>query len=340
MRLVKVNETSAAKRRVFFQITGTDGVTPALGEATGQPQICTNGIGGFVDAGIGTLTHIGSGRYYAELTTGAVDTIGDELETRYKSGSTAESVGDSVIVVAYDPYGTGAAAGGVANPGATGGMTLSQARDWVRFYARDAAGDDSAYEDNVIDFAIQAVLEQFCRVTKCVRGVSDVDVLEGVATVDTSGLSGFHPERIVNARIDGQANPLNRPDYTELVRLQQTQGGTGCPTSLAFDDGVTDEGGLHYTPDADYTLKLSWYQPFTTWTPGVDSATADAIVLNCPPDLLLRVLPFGPPSMLQHTDPKMRYASESWKKYLLVEEELRGAKLQGARTVRRNMAQW
>lgn len=103
MRLMLANQATAAKRRVYFQLVDvTDGMTPETGEADGQPQISTDG-GAWTDTGIGVLVAIGNGRYYAELTQSAVDTTGRVIETRYKSANTAEAVGDSVQVVAFDP---------------------------------------------------------------------------------------------------------------------------------------------------------------------------------------------------------------------------------------------
>lgn len=103
MRLVLKSQATAAKRRVYFDLRDvTDGITAETGEAAGQPQISTNG-GAWTNTGIGTLTAIGNGRYYADLTTGAVGTAGDVIETRYKSAATIESPGDSVQVVAFDP---------------------------------------------------------------------------------------------------------------------------------------------------------------------------------------------------------------------------------------------
>lgn len=102
--LVHANEATAAQRRVYFHLVdATDGITPETGEAGGQPQISTNG-GAWTDTGIGTLTAIGNGRYYADLTQTAVATAGDRIETRYKSAATAESPGDSIHVVAFDPH--------------------------------------------------------------------------------------------------------------------------------------------------------------------------------------------------------------------------------------------
>lgn len=102
--LVLANEATAGRRRVYFHcVDATDGITPETGEAGGQPQVSTNG-GAFTNTGIGTLTHLGNGRYYADLTQALVATAGDSIETRYKSANTAETPGDSVRVVAFDPY--------------------------------------------------------------------------------------------------------------------------------------------------------------------------------------------------------------------------------------------
>ena len=102
-RLMLANQATAAKRRVYFDCRdATDGLTPETGEAGGQPQISTNGAA-WTSTGIGVLVAIGNGRYYAELTQAAVATAGDVIETRYKSANTAETPGDSVQVVAFNP---------------------------------------------------------------------------------------------------------------------------------------------------------------------------------------------------------------------------------------------
>jgi len=111
-RFVLANTATAAYRRCYFHLVGTDGITAATGEAGGQPQISTNGAA-FTNTGIGTLTAIGNGRYYADLTQAAVATTGDVIETRYKSASTAECPGDVFQVVAFNP--NDAAALGLTN---------------------------------------------------------------------------------------------------------------------------------------------------------------------------------------------------------------------------------
>lgn len=103
-KLIQAGETTAAHRRVFFHLVGTDGITPATGEAGGQPEISADGAG-WTSTGIGALAAIGNGRYYAELSAAVVVTAGVWFETRYKSASTAECPGDSAFVVVFDPNG-------------------------------------------------------------------------------------------------------------------------------------------------------------------------------------------------------------------------------------------
>lgn len=101
--LVLANQATATKRRVeFYCVDATDGITAETGEAGGQPQISTNGTAAWTNTGIGTLTAIGNGHYYADLTQAAVATAGNRIFTRYKSANTAECVADFVRVIAVD----------------------------------------------------------------------------------------------------------------------------------------------------------------------------------------------------------------------------------------------
>lgn len=104
VREVKQGTTGGAKTRVyFFLVDATDGFTPETGEAGGQPQISTDGAA-WTNTGIGTLTHIGTGRYYADLTTAAVASGAPKvILARYKSSNTAEAIGTSYIVTVNDP---------------------------------------------------------------------------------------------------------------------------------------------------------------------------------------------------------------------------------------------
>lgn len=101
MQEFKLSEGTAARRRFYLHLVdATDGITPETGEAAGQPQISKNGAA-FANTSA-TLTSVGNGAYYVELTAAELDTLGKIL-VRYKSAATAEFQ-DLAQVVAYDPY--------------------------------------------------------------------------------------------------------------------------------------------------------------------------------------------------------------------------------------------
>lgn len=97
IRVAKNEATAARRRAYFFLVDATDGITPETGEAGGQPQVSVDG-GAWTNTGIGTLTAIGNGQYYADLTQALVNVDDAVIRTRYKSSATAECPGDTVIV--------------------------------------------------------------------------------------------------------------------------------------------------------------------------------------------------------------------------------------------------
>jgi hypothetical protein len=95
-RLFKQSEGTAARRRFpVYLVDATDGITPETGEGAGQPQISKNG-GAFANT-TATLTAIGNGSYYVELTATELDTIG-LITIRYKSANTAEFSMDGQVI--------------------------------------------------------------------------------------------------------------------------------------------------------------------------------------------------------------------------------------------------
>ena len=96
---IQYAEPTAALRRMFFQLVdATDGLTPETGEAGGQPQISIAGAAWANSTN--TLTAIGNGRYYVQLTEAEVtQDIRTVIEGRYKSANTAEGVATTVQIV-------------------------------------------------------------------------------------------------------------------------------------------------------------------------------------------------------------------------------------------------
>lgn len=101
MRNIKVGETTAELLRAYFDVRLLDNLSPALSESGGQPEYSINGAS-FNPVGIGTLTAVSYGRYYAQVSSGIITTPGDVIRTRYKSSLTAECFGDTFQVVDSD----------------------------------------------------------------------------------------------------------------------------------------------------------------------------------------------------------------------------------------------
>ncbi len=136
------SEATAARRRFpVYLVDATDGLTPETGEAAGQPQISKNGAAfGNTSA---TLTAIGNGAYYVELTATELDTLG-MIVVRFKSANTAE-FNMHAQVVAYDPY--SATDLGLSNVDAAVSSRATQA---------DILSDATAFAGANIDAAISS----------------------------------------------------------------------------------------------------------------------------------------------------------------------------------------
>ena len=102
-QLVKINEATAVRRNMYFQLIATDGVSPVTG-ATGLGRISINGTA--TQASINSIFEIDSvnmpGRYFYQLAAGEVTTLGF-VEFRYKSGPSLE-VHACAQIVGFDPY--------------------------------------------------------------------------------------------------------------------------------------------------------------------------------------------------------------------------------------------
>lgn len=207
-------------------------------------------------------------------------------------------------------------------------MTIATARTWIRDFARNA-GDSTEYSDARVDRALQFVGSRFVRVTRCTRTTSNLTITSGSSAITASAVTNFRAEYLFRAYIPAQGE-LQIIDHEDLLDLQVKQGESGLPTFIAFTS--TNVGEVYPTPDAAYTAKLLWYEPFTTWTAG-SAPSPDSF--NVPDEWLKEILTYGVPAALQHNEVEHLYASESWKKYLSFETELTGAGGFGEKTLKR-----
>lgn len=178
--LVQQSEATAAYRRMYFHcVDATDGLTPETGEAAGQPQISVNG--GAWGNTTNTLTAIGNGRYYVEITAAELGTLGI-IEGRYKSANTAEALGTTLQVVPYDPY-DGVRMGLTALPNA-----VAEASGGL--YTRGSgAGQINQDNNGEIDVDVQKWLGT-AAATPTVAGVPEVDLTHLMGAILTEGGAG------------------------------------------------------------------------------------------------------------------------------------------------------
>jgi hypothetical protein len=255
MKRVKVSEATAARRRVYFDLRlASDGVSPALSEAGGQPQISVDG-GAWTNTGIGTLTHTGNGRYYADLTTLAIGTVGQSIATRYKSANTLELPGDTMLVVNYDPY---------ASPWELTPRTLTQAGAQV---AAAVQGSDINVKrgDTVIialtDLGSFASSSEYWFTIK--KNLSDADSLALVQVSGTGGLvclNGAAPASsgdgtfVVNDTDTGDVTITLKPPATALLQADRQ---ASYDIQLRRTDGTITtltEGKVNLVSDVTRTI--------------------------------------------------------------------------------------
>jgi hypothetical protein len=208
-------------------------------------------------------------------------------------------------------------------------VNVNDAREFVKQFARNAAGSNSQYTLEEIDRSIQAVCDRFILKTRCTRRTDTLTL-----TINSSVLpalpTNFRPEKLLRVWIPSQGR-LTRVDHGGIIDRQLDEGATGVPEYIGFDSFTSGE--VYPTPDVAYSVKLQWVEPFTTWTAGGnDPGTA----LNIPDDYLRLVLMYGASSILQFNEPKNPEAKAKWKEYLNFEEGFENSGSLGAATTDRS----
>lgn len=97
IRQILINEPNSDLRHIHFNVLMIDGITPALDEVGGQPEINISETGWNTNA-VSTLTSIGFGNYYAILNDDAVNSLGVIL-SHYKGNNTLDCKGESVEII-------------------------------------------------------------------------------------------------------------------------------------------------------------------------------------------------------------------------------------------------
>lgn len=188
------SEGTAARRRFsLYLVDATDGITPETGEAAGQPQISKAG-GAWANT-TATLTALGNGGYYVELTAAELDTLG-VIAVRYKSANTAEFQAPAMVVAhnQHDavrlgltalPNAAAEAAGGLYTRGTGAGQINQDGNGRVDSNATHFAGTAYATAAAALVAAVwDALSASFATVGSIGKRI--VDYLTGAVALDST----------------------------------------------------------------------------------------------------------------------------------------------------------
>jgi len=206
-------------------------------------------------------------------------------------------------------------------------MNVAEARSRLKDAGRNVASDPSVYTDEVLDFAIQDAGNDFITRTLASRSGGNVQLTAGnPALPSLSGLTGFTADRIIRAYLlnpeaggmEQRDTPwLDPTDYFQIVAEQQRNPRHGQPRVIGFETSTT--GRVGPIPNADYTLRITYAPPFTSWAPG----SSTSVTLNLPDDIMQLVIRWGAVSFLQVTEPENAFATVAWRNYMELVERIR-----------------
>lgn len=197
-------------------------------------------------------------------------------------------------------------------------MNLTEARSTVVNGALHVAENDGQYGPAEIDRAIRFVGNDFVTATHCTTGVVAVTLESGSHVIDLTthtGLENFVIPNFLSADIDGEF--VDRvPAWTAKRYFQQSKTPAGQPVFVGFDS--PKRVWLYPEPDAQYTLHIQWWAPFTAWTAGTDES--DAVELNIPAQHIDGVLRFGAATAMVYADPNSLYTQTGWQQYQMLRD--------------------
>lgn len=317
-RYIALAEVNAEDRKVWFDLrTLADAIVPATAEAGGQPQISINSAT-FVDAGIGTLVHIGNGKYTAELTAASVSgAVGDYIKTRYKSANTVETPGEDIFVVPNAPEtdfinaisaslvtSLSGAVGIIVIPTTSQQITLDQAVEFARVAIRDTA-DDSIQKEGLREM-VRTVVSDFLNRTNINSTVADFTPTIGDPMLNLSTLAGFRAERFLRAQI-GFKPPLLKRDYATVSCELEASEANATPLKIAFDAVTT--AFVSPRPDATTTIKIKYRLAAT-------ALENDSDLIQIPVEYLKPALIWGIPAFYRSAGQEGDEGNAAWLRYL------------------------
>lgn len=236
------SESTAARRRFdVYLVDATDGLTPETGEAAGQPQISTNG-GAWANTSA-TLTAIGNGAYYVELTAAELANLGG-IQIRYKSANTAEFNG--IARVEPQPL-SPTTAGRTLDVTATGEAGIDWANIGSPTTAVTLSGTSVNEASNIGANGIATVSIQNGAITNAkfaAGAISSTTFDVGAITATAIAPDAIGSSELAATAVAEIANAV----WDESISGHLTAGSTGlalnsasAPTAAAIADAVWDE---------------------------------------------------------------------------------------------------
>jgi len=180
-------------------------------------------------------------------------------------------------------------------------------------------------QDNALKFALQI----FLRRTRCDTSKTNFTMTASSATQDVTGtLTDFLPYQAADARIGYKKVELL--NAKELVRLLDESTATGRPTKIGWE--AKDSALVHPIPDQAYTLVIIRAEPLVDF----DSGTEKEVAINVPEPFVRDAIWFGAGPALVYGESGSLYASEGWRRFEALIQEVAGLSPMGAGAYRKD----
>lgn len=213
---------------------------------------------------------------------------------------------------------TGAGTIGTAPVGDAGFLTLGEWRKTVIDSVLTAT--NGSYDNDKIDRAIMAAGQIWNRETRIYAVTQNITLSNGNETVNIPATAtDFLPDQWMRGEIDYYR--VLKEDYVKLAMLYQNSTNSGRPLAIGFR--TQTQAIVYPKPDMDYTMRMTYWPPFTAWIPGqVD----DSILLNIYAKFARDVAWFGAGTLLVYgeTGHGSLYAEKGWQHFNELIERVKG----------------
>lgn len=231
-QLIKVSESVAARRRVYFSAyDATDGVTPETGItwAAGNVRVSKNG-GAAANASANPV-HVDEGQHYVELTATECNTVGTLTVTVQNAAMRPVSV--AVNVVAFDPFVAGLGGADLTPTAQIAVSRIVERVSGIPFYATPAGGGTGTSPAS--GFTAEAAIAAATAGSTVMLMEGEHNPSANVSLADGVSLRGCGAGRTRLWRITSTINPLlsigvnNVIEDVQIDNIGATSAGLGYP---------------------------------------------------------------------------------------------------------------